>query len=58
MMALNIELRTNDGSEFQTEDATLNIKRKKDIMALNVKLKMQGDNEGKICPSVACHYNS
>ena len=46
-MALNVELRTNDGSERQTED-----------VALNAKMKMQGDNEGEICPSVACCYNS
>ena len=28
------------------------------MMALNVELKMQGDNKGEICPSVACCYNS
>ena len=47
MMALNAELRTNDGFEHQTKD-----------VALNAKMKMQGDNEGEICPSVACCYNS
>ena len=26
MMTLNVELKTNDGSERQTEDATLNVK--------------------------------
>ena len=62
-----LKLKTNVGSErwnwecgskCQNENATLNPKRKRDLMALNVKLKMQGDSEGKICPSVACRYNS
>ena len=48
MTALNVE----------TENATLNAKRKRDMMALYAKLKMQGDNEREICPSVACRYNS
>ena len=30
-MALNFELRTNDDSERQTEDATLNVKMKKQL---------------------------
>ena len=37
MMALNTRL--SNGFECQTEDVTLNIERKKDMMALNVELK-------------------
>ena len=67
MMTLNAELKTNAGSECwnwecgserQNENTTLNAKRKIDMMALNVELKMQRDNDGEICPSVACYYNS
>ena len=61
MMILNIEtekrwwrllmpkLRSNDGSERRNWET---------MMAMNAKLKVQGDNEGEICPSVACCYNS
>ena len=54
-MALNVELRTNDGSEHwnwecsfkhQNENATLNVKRKRDMMALNVELRT---NDGSEC---------
>ena len=38
MMALNVELRINDDSECQTEDVTLNVKRKRDMMTPNVEL--------------------
>ena len=41
MMALNAELRTNDGSECQTGYVTLNAKWKRDMMALNTKLEMR-----------------
>ena len=53
-----LKLRSDDDSERQNENATLNTKRERDMMALNVELKMQRDNEGKICPNVACCYNS
>ena len=61
------KLRSDDGSnrrnwecgfERQNKNANLNAKWKRNLMALNVKLKMQGNNEGNICPSVACRYNS
>ena len=39
MIALNVELRINDGSERRIEDATLNAKLKKDMMDLNTELE-------------------
>ena len=65
MMTLNEELKPwlwtpnwRCNFEHQTKDATLNANRKRDMTALNVELKMQGDNEGEICPSVTYYYNS
>ena len=46
MIALNVELRTNDGSERQTKDVTLNVKRKRDMMTPNVELMT---NDGSKC---------
>ena len=37
-MALNIELKVDNGSECQTEDMTLKAKQKKDMTTLNVEL--------------------
>ena len=39
MIALNVELRTNDGFERRIEDATLNTKLKRDMMDLNIELE-------------------
>ena len=51
-MALNAKLETNNGfesqecgSERQTEDATLNVKWKKDMRALNAELKTNNNSE-------------
>ena len=48
MMALNVELRINDDSECQTEDVTLNVKRKRDMMTPNVELRTNDCSERQI----------
>ena len=45
MMALNVELETNDGSERQIGDVALNTKCKRDMMALNVELRTNENSE-------------
>ena len=67
MMTSNADWKKMLDLSAETENAALNAKMKmrlwtpngkRDLMASNVKLKMQEDNEGKICPNVACYYNS
>ena len=46
-MALNAELKINNDSECQIEDAALNAKQKKDMMPLNAELEINNDSESQ-----------
>ena len=40
-----VALRSDDGSEPRNENATLNVKRKRDMIALNVELRTNDGSE-------------
>ena len=43
-----VALRSDDGSEPRNENATLNVKRKRDMIALNVELKTNNGSNAKL----------
>ena len=43
-----VTLRSDDGSEPRNENATLNVKRKRDMIALNVELKTNNGSNAKL----------
>ena len=57
MVAVNAQLWT-DIYECQAERDESERYNWEDMVALNVELKMQGDDEREICPSVVCCHNS